>query len=613
MNTNCLSFFRKLLGDQRGQVLVLWAVPGMLALLGMSGLTIDVGHAYVVHAQLQNATDAAALAAAGSVNISGATVNSEANLYSANSGSQNANTYESTGVVATQVCLNMLLPSGETCAGDNNPLNAVKVVQTASVPTFFLRVLGVNSIAMQTKSFASMGGPSNLWNIAIIEDTTGSMATTDTNCPGGAVSEYQCALNSIQTILAQVQPCPGAMTSCTPSQANVRIALFTFPNIITSDLPVANACSGTTYVSPLPYQVYTLPKENATSYVPLTYTKGAGTWSASYEVTYGAADADVNGFVSDYYTSGNTSTGNLNPASSLVMAVGYGGDGGGTGTGSGTTKTSSSSKTGCMPISPGGIDLNSATGTPGPTVLVNHANVGEGITYYASVIYAAQAALTAEHTLYPHANNAIIMLSDGQANTQWFYFPQGTITSTPSPDTLQSSTISSTLGYSTLKTSPNLGAYGAAYLSSPNLEASGTISGVYPDFMDECQQAIVAAQYAANASLNQAGIATRVYAISYGSEQTGCGSGSTDSHNDVTLVATGKNVAFSTVGALTPCMTMENIASDLMYFYSDFNQSGSNVDTNCKSTMNPLSKLSDIGIEVGDSFTNVRLLPNNAS
>jgi len=38
-----------------------------------------------------------------------------------------------------------------------------------------------------------------------------------------------------------------------------------------------------------------------------------------------------------------------------------------------------------------------------------------GITYYASVIYAAQAALTAEATLNAKTNNALIFLSDGQA------------------------------------------------------------------------------------------------------------------------------------------------------------------------------------------------------
>ena len=58
-----MSFIRKALDDQRGQALP-WVVLGLVALLGISGFTIDAGHAYVVRSQLQNAANAGALAAA---------------------------------------------------------------------------------------------------------------------------------------------------------------------------------------------------------------------------------------------------------------------------------------------------------------------------------------------------------------------------------------------------------------------------------------------------------------------------------------------------------------------------------------------------------------------
>jgi hypothetical protein len=567
----------------------------MVALLGMAGLTVDVGNAFVIRAQLQNQANSAALAAAGEVYTSGsATPSSIGNLYGGGPGDKN---YDSmTGNVTTTVntvCLNLLEPAGSTCATNNNVANAVKVTQSVTAPTYFMRVLGFNSIPISVTATASMQGTSNAWNVAIIQDATGSMATADSNCTGG-VSEFQCALNGIQTFLNAVNPnCSGGQVSCDPSQAQLRIALFSFPNMLSADLPVANACSGQTFVSPLPYTVYTLPKETATSYAPLTYTQGAKTWTASYEFTYGASDADANGFVADWSLPSSKSTGGLNPASSLVMAVGY----------------NQGAHAGCMPISPGGIDLNGATGTPGPTVLVNHANVGEGITYYASVIYAAQAALIAEQNLYPSQNskNAIILLSDGQANMQWFYFPQGTITSTPSADTPQPSTIAASLGYSTLTSTPLTTAYGAAYLSSPNKEVNGAISGVYPDFMDECQQAIVAAQKAALAG-------TRVYAVAYGSEQTGCGSGSTDSHNDVTTVSlpAPPNVAWSGASNLTPCLTMENIASSTSYFYSDYNQSGSGRDSTCISPYN-VTELNNIYLAIAASMQEPKLIPNNAT
>jgi hypothetical protein len=480
------------------------------------------------------------------------------------------------------------------------------VTETATINTFLMRVLGFKTITVNATAIASMQGKAQPWNVAIIVDTTGSMSNTDSNC--GSVSRLQCALDGVQTMLAATNPaCPASTNNCPADGYNFHVALFTFPNIITSDLGFANACSGTTYTEPAPYEVYTLPKVGLSSYAPLSYTENGTTWSASYEVTYGASDADANGFVGDYYSPTSTSTGGLNASSSLVKAVGYGG----TGTGN---------KVGCLTVSPGGIALNGNTGTGSSTTLVNKADVGEGITYYAPVIYAAQAALTAENTLMANAGvttqNAIIFLGDGEANTQWIYFPQGTVqtvgstANTSEPSTL--TTADSSLGYNTANTTPNTGAVGAYYLSSPNLEATGTISGLYPDFFDECQQAIVAAQYAA-------GQKTRFYSVAYGSEANGCSSYSgakSDDYNDVTFVLTAAqqanlNASFSTVSGITPCVTMENMASAMTYFYSDKNQSGSN--STCQDNSHSVSSLSAIFSAIAASFQQPRLLPNNAT
>ena len=59
---NCIShFFGNALRSQSGQTLPFVALA-MTGLLGMGGLVIDVGHAYVVRGQLQNSANAAALA-----------------------------------------------------------------------------------------------------------------------------------------------------------------------------------------------------------------------------------------------------------------------------------------------------------------------------------------------------------------------------------------------------------------------------------------------------------------------------------------------------------------------------------------------------------------------
>jgi hypothetical protein len=185
--------------------------------------------------------------------------------------------------------------------------------------------------------------------------------------------------------------------------------------------------------------------------------------------------------------------------------------------------------TGCMkPISQAG------SGTGG----LNGASSG-GITYYASILYAAQQALTAEAKLNPGTNNAIIFLSDGQANVM------SATADLPTSSTFTA--VPSTAGLNTL-----------------------TGTGLYPDTKDECQQAIIAAQAAATAG-------TQVYSVAYGSEQSGCySSNGSNGNTDSTLLATGKtlNQTF-TISQLTPCVTMENIASSLNNFYSDYNQSGS--------------------------------------
>ena len=64
MKTLIKSFARKALHDQRGQVLP-WVALATVGMLGVGGLGIDVGRAYVAQAQLQNYANAAALCSRG--------------------------------------------------------------------------------------------------------------------------------------------------------------------------------------------------------------------------------------------------------------------------------------------------------------------------------------------------------------------------------------------------------------------------------------------------------------------------------------------------------------------------------------------------------------------
>jgi hypothetical protein len=104
-----------------------------------------------------------------------------------------------------------------------------------------------------------------------------------------------------------------------------------------------------------------------------------------------------------------------------------------------------------------------------------------------------------------------------------------------------------------------------------------------------------------------------VYAVAYGSETTGCGvKGGSSTATDTTLVATGLNAPF-TLSTLTPCMTMENIASSMSKFFSDYMQSGSgSTCMNTKNTENNNS-LNAIFKLIGGGLGSARLIPNGTT
>ncbi|MFZ0887028.1 MAG: vWA domain-containing protein [Candidatus Binataceae bacterium] len=98
---------------------------------------------------------------------------------------------------------------------------------------------------------------------------------------------------------------------------------------------------------------------------------------------------------------------------------------------------------------------------------------------------------------------------------------------------------------------------------------------------NECHQAITSAQNAAAAG-------TTVYSVAYGAESSGC---STDSP------------------AITPCQTMQQIASSSQNFFSDYTATGGT--SACVSASRPTSSMNQIFTEIGEDLTVARLIPNN--
>ncbi|MGA2572252.1 MAG: pilus assembly protein TadG-related protein, partial [Terracidiphilus sp.] len=132
------SLFRRVVADERGQSLP-WIAAIVSTFLAVGGgLGVDLGRAYVVRAQLQNYANAMALAAAGEVYNTSLLNNAStwAATYSASNGAYNFNSNLGTVTPSvSQVCLNILMPSGSSCT-TSSPANAVKVSETTTISTF---------------------------------------------------------------------------------------------------------------------------------------------------------------------------------------------------------------------------------------------------------------------------------------------------------------------------------------------------------------------------------------------------------------------------------------------------------------------------------------------
>ncbi len=358
------SFLCRFTRDESGQVLT-WMVFLMVLFCGMAGITVDLGHAYVCHRELQSSTDAAALAGAYAMTLSGATtasVTSQVNASSSLTNGTNANP-NLTSVTLTPAfrCVTDSNIVQAPCSASPTGYNVLQIVQTSVVPTYFIRVLsvfGINaarSIPISAMATATpLSGKNTQVNVAMVVDTTASMGTqdNDVNCNN---TRIHCALAGVQTLLGQLTPCTASSTKskCTGFD---QVSLFTFPNVMASTASNDTTCPSSNPTI-LPYSV---PTPGA------SWTTPSGA-SATYQIT---------NYLSDY-SSNNQKGGTLSTSSGLGVATG----------------------------ASGSKNCNGMQ-TPG----------GDG-TYYAGVIYAAQSSLAAASSANPGSENIMIILSDGDANS----------------------------------------------------------------------------------------------------------------------------------------------------------------------------------------------------
>jgi Flp pilus assembly protein TadG len=514
---------RKFVGNESGQSAVVF-VAAMTVMMALSGAAMETGHVYFAYRMLQASTNAAVLAGANQMpNTTSAST--AVTQYSSQTGELNAMPML-TNVTATPtfLCLGTVTTTlnvpCSTATGAAGGYNALSVTQTATIPLWFGTLFGYRTVTVNATATAAMrGGANTPWNIAIIQDTTSSMNDSDSGaqCSG---SQLTCSLQGLQILLNDLYPCALNQT-CTASSgvSNVdSVSLFVFPAVTTATMTDDTVCptSNPTIIA------YTFPNVNTSP-------------SSAENLILPTGDTyQIEGFANNYkVTDTNTS---LNQASGLAIAAG------------------DSGVKNC-----GGLEA------PG----------GEG-TYYAQVIYAAQAALATQQTNNPGSKNAIILLSDGNATA--------------------------------CAQNANTGA-GGCNSKSQIVASEGTLNGtgsntsvVYPSALGECGQAVLAAQAAATAG-------TTVYTIGYGALNTGGSSSGGGCVSDKTYSATvGANGSTWKAGD-SPCQSLGAMASAQVNFYSD---DGDGCQATAPSNQ-AITKLTAIFRAITDNLTTARLIPNGTT
>jgi Flp pilus assembly protein TadG len=510
------SLKRRFLMNQRGQALVAVMVTASTVMC-LAAASIETGHVYYAYQQLVASTNAAVLAGAEAMpNTTLAKTNVA--QYSSATGGLNANPMLK-NVTATPafLCLgtvsNSLNVPCQTSSGGSGGYNSMSVTQTATLPLWFGGLIGMTQMNLSYTAEAAMAGGQNSPWNIAIIQDTTASMQDSDGGDQCNGTRITCSLQGIQALLNDLYPC-GLGQTCTTSTTYVdSVSLFVFPAVTGSTASKDSTC----------------PTSNPTI-VSYTFPDPPSNTSLPTADTY-----QVISFANNYKTTDSATT--LNQAAPISIAAG------------------DSGKSNCTGIQ-----------APG----------GEG-TYYAQVIYAAQAALLTQQNHNPGSQNAIILLTDGDA------------TACASNANTSAGACSSS---SQLVASEGTLNGTGTHSSNP----SGYESYAYPSALGMCGQAVLAAQAAATAG-------TTVYTIGYGAETSG---GCVSDRTYSTSVSTDGG---SWGPGDQPCQAIAAMASSATNFYSD---DGSGCEATAPSNQN-LTKLTAIFRAIVDNMSSPRLIPHGTT
>jgi len=173
--------------SEAGQALVFGVVVLGIALMGIAGLGIDIGYMRYEKRLEQSASDGAALAGVASIRYSSGDVNSSALNAAANNGFSVASV--STGCPAAAPAGGVgsiaVTVNSPPCSGPHNGQSNYVEAYVAKVhPTFFMRVLGINSQTVTARAVAYWGaGNTNSCIFTLGNPGTGIQGVTINGTP----------------------------------------------------------------------------------------------------------------------------------------------------------------------------------------------------------------------------------------------------------------------------------------------------------------------------------------------------------------------------------------------------------------------------------------------
>jgi hypothetical protein len=187
--------------DESGQILTLTAVAVVLMLCCV-GLVVDVGHAMLVQRQLQAGVDAAALA--GVQHLPDKPVaETVAVQYGPTPGNKNSvNTVNNATTTAEATCL----AGVPGCNRRDGGYNGIVVNAKSRVPTFFGKIIGINSMEVSAKAVACSPCSVKPLDIMLVLDRTGSMCAPVSCSNPNNLSDLRYARLGIETFLTHLDP-----------------------------------------------------------------------------------------------------------------------------------------------------------------------------------------------------------------------------------------------------------------------------------------------------------------------------------------------------------------------------------------------------------------------